>query len=109
MCALLRSASNFDLKHGTLVSGSARLLNSPRTAGRPTILIMITDPSSRSFLRSWRRDLHSFCPRLPRLRIAARRGNPALSMLTTLSSLLSRPRSGWQLAPVGGAPVARPN
>ena len=108
MCALLRSASNLDLKHGTLVSGSARLLNSPRTAGRPTILIMITDPSSRSFLRSWRRDLHSFCPRLPRLRIAARRGNPALSMLTTLSSLLSRPRSGWQLAP-GGAPVARLN
>ena len=41
----------------------------------------------------------SLPPALPRSRIATRRGGPGLSTRTTLSSRLSRPLSGWQLAP----------
>ena len=60
----------------------------------------------RRFPMSWRGDLRRFRPRLLRPRIAARLGGPGRSTRTTLSSRLSRLRSGWQLAP-GGTRIAR--
>ena len=51
---------------------------------------------------------HHFRLRLLRSRIAARRGGPGRLTRSTLSSRLSRPHSGWQLA-LGDTLVARLN